>query len=121
MSLGKEDNKALQEIKLLSFWCEAAGQTPSNPAPKGRSEAFKSLKPPWAGLSRELPWGSAAPSCCQAGGRGDLCQERGTSRPKSGVFSAFQSVGWDGSKAVCSRVSQSLGIPRAALRIQHHP
>lgn len=71
MSLRKEDNEALEEIKVGSFWCESGGRTRSNPAPEGRSQALKSLKPPWFGFRHRsfllggleppnppgLPWG----------------------------------------------------------------
>lgn len=62
MSLGKEDNKALNEINQVRFfWGDFGGGTRSNLPPKGRCEACKSVKPRWFGLSRELPSSPAAP------------------------------------------------------------
>lgn len=127
MSLRKEDNKALKEIKVRSFWCESGGQTPSNPAPKGRSKAFKSLKPRSFGLSRELPSGSTAPSRCQAGGRRGLFARKGAHPSKGGAINAqirvfsLVSSQWDGSKALhllWLRVSQSPGIPKPELHLE---
>lgn len=96
MSLSKEDNKALEEIKVLSFWCECGGQTPSNPAPEGRSKAFKSLKPRVGlGSAGSCPRALQLLPAARLGGGGAV-------NPQIPQFPCFpiSGVGWDGSKAV---------------------
>lgn len=125
MSLGKEDNKALEEIKVLSFWCESAGQTPSNPAPEGEDPRPLSLfKPPWfwaqPGAALGL-WQLLPPA--RLGTGGTLRQEKGHIPPQNRGFSCFgvTGVGRQQSPALALRVSQFLGLLRAAFRIQQHP
>lgn len=114
MSLRKEDNKALEEIKVRSFCCESGGQTASNPAAKGRSRAFKSPKPRLFGLSRELPSSSAAPSAARLGAGGSVPGRGHIPNPGP----SLRSGRWHGSEAV--HLFKWHSRTRAVLRILCH-